>query len=277
MKKLIIILLLLLCLPAFGQFNDTEKMFGQMLNLGHFSTDGIVGFWQFIEAGDLPDESLWGHDGVITGATWAGDSLDFTANSDTVTLGTGRLGLEATQEITAIIWVKFDTLTNGDMVFSRSAFARPWAINVNANGTVVFNSRTTGVKASTTAAGAVVVGTWHMIAATFTASVQTIYIDGLFAVSDAPTGGALDFINTTTETSIGQNVLDSMDARCRSASLYNRALSASEILDLYINPDLPILDDPIWLLFSPGVAGDFIRNIGIGGATGYGIGQGIGR
>ena len=55
MKKLLLIILLLLCLTAnVGQSQlISAKMFGQQLNLGHWSTDGLVFFWRGIES-NLP-------------------------------------------------------------------------------------------------------------------------------------------------------------------------------------------------------------------------------
>ncbi len=90
MKKLLCIILLFLFLTATvgqAQFNDSEPMFGQMLNLGHWSTDGLVFMWRGIEAGNFVDESLSRNHGTISGVTtWSGGYLTGSA--------TGKITLE---------------------------------------------------------------------------------------------------------------------------------------------------------------------------------------
>ena len=251
MKKLLIILFVLcLCVSVFGQFIPI-KMFGQQLS-GPFA-EGLVLYWRGIEAGNAVDESFGENHGIINGPAWKGDSLVFNGTTDIVSFGTGRFNIEATQEFTVIVWAFFDTITNSDGIFGRSQFVRPFDITGRSIGEIQLRTRTaSGVISSGSGAGSIVVGQWYQIAVTFTISTQTIYVNGVLKTSDAPAGGNLNWVNTTTQMTLGDTgATDAIDGRIKLLYFYNRALSASEILDLYINPDLPMQQDPIWQLFSP--------------------------
>ena len=45
---------------------NKPSLFAQ-LRTGHWSTNGLVGYWPFVEAGNLVDFSPYGNHGVITG------------------------------------------------------------------------------------------------------------------------------------------------------------------------------------------------------------------
>ena len=237
---------------------NKKPYIGQPLRKGYRITEGLGGYWPFIEAGNLVDFSFERNDGTLTDVTWSGEGLDFNGGTSEITLGVQKFGIDTTQEFTISIWCNFNTLTNSDAVCGRSAFVRPWDIFVNANGSVSFRSRTTGLITSTSVAGSVTAdGQWYHIAGTFTVSLQSLYINGVLADSDAPTGGSLNFVNDTTDTTIGTTLApNSFDGKCRNASLYNRTLSASEIQQLYINPNLPIQTTPIWMFFQEAAGGD---------------------
>ena len=63
---------------------NKPNLFAQ-LRTGHWSTNGLVGYYPFTRAGNLVDFSPNGNHGVITGATWSGEGLGFDGN-DYVTI-----------------------------------------------------------------------------------------------------------------------------------------------------------------------------------------------
>ncbi len=293
MKKLLCIVLFLLLLTANvgqAQFNDTEPMFGQMLNLGHWATDGLVFYWRGIEAGEAVDESFLGNDGTITSTSWVGNGLDFDGANSLVNCGAGAS--------LANLWVSGGTLSvrlfaesygEGDngRILAKSTLSNArngWALQSRAtnSGIAFLIAREADAGISERWLASMSLNAWHTIIVTYRIAdnVAHIYIDGVEVAENHDTDTA---IATDDDAAlpfcIGNlpNQERTFDGIIADVKLYNRILSASEVLDLYINPDLPMQNQPIWLMFSPPAVGDFIRNIGIGGATGFGIGQGIGR
>ena len=255
MKKLLIILFVLcLCVSAFGQFIPI-KMFGQQLS-GPFA-DGLVGFWRFIEAGNLVDESFGRNHGTITGATWVGQGLDFSAATDEVNFGTDSLNITTTCSF--VVDIKIDTFTDFDAVFSRSVFRYPVRGYVTANRRFVVDFGTTGGTAGIgTGINIIPVGIWTHVVVTANATLGTIniYVNGINKASSSglPVGTFRFNAESWTIGRPSNDVWDALDGQVKGFSIYNRALSASEIQQLYINPDLPIEQEPIWLLRPPPAA-----------------------
>ncbi len=256
MKKFFWVILFLLLLTANvgqAQFNDTEPMFGQMLNLGHWSTDGLVFYWRGIEAGNAPDESFYHNDGTLVGPpTWVGDGLSFNGSSDYVDLGNDdSTDVDGSRSITVSFWMKpavtMDSSSGRIDIFTR--WSKWWMIYDFVEGTLswVFTSTGSGPDYTTTFDA----GRWYHIAGTKDGNNnKIIYIDGVAVLSEISTAGA--YLGTD-PVYIGNSSRNAFyfNGIITDAMIYNRALTASEIAALYINPDLPMQQEPIWLMYSP--------------------------
>lgn len=267
MKKLLIILFVLcLCISASAQFNDSEKMFGQQLNLGHWSTDGIIGYWRFIEAGNLVGESLLSNDGTIIGPTWQGDGLFFDGASS-VNMGVVS-ALDTSDELTIIAvctpggvsadGVLVNNLTAGgaegislfqDDVASVSGRTDTFSIFIAKAAPFGENARIEGTT------GLAVIGKRIHIAVTIRLSDLTglrLYINGVEDMNSPVSMVGIDDLNTGGEPlTFGSGILNSFLGNISDVKIYTRVLSAQEIQALYVDSELPILDEPIWLFFSP--------------------------
>ncbi len=252
MKKLLCAILLLLCLTAHvGQSEYVPvKMFGQQLNLGRRSTDGLVFYWRGIPAGNAVDESPYRNNGTITGARWIGDGLTFDGSDPSTSYVTlPALPLQG-NDITIVASIKSaDTSTP-----SAQWIYKQWGSPIS-DGPALFGVGTTirwEVGADRVEiAGGIIQDTWQHIVAVKQGTLLTIYIDGVSVVSDNKV-----ITHTTNQTAyISGNSAGGVDAFngiIKQCNVYNRALSAGEILDLYINPDLPMQQERIWLMYSPG-------------------------
>ncbi len=258
MKKLLCIILFAFafCLPAFGQFNDSEKMFGQMLNLGHWSTDGLVFLWRGIEAGNAVDESFGGNHGTITGATWAGDGLDFAAASDNdVTISNFRFP-DDNGDLTLIFDITPRTTGENSSAYWMLPTDFAFYLHWNNEG-LTWNRNYTGDNGRwRTANDLGLIGSRNTVVLTHSGTdLPRVYINGVFVIALpeilAPTGTA-DTINNK-DMLIGTNTTRTRDwdGVMHGISVYNHVLSVTEIMQLSINPDLPMEQPPIWLLFSP--------------------------
>ncbi|HEB28406.1 MAG TPA: LamG domain-containing protein [Porticoccus sp.] len=266
-KKLCIILFALLLTANVGQaqFLDSEPMFGQMLNLGHWSTDGLVFYWRGIEAGNVVDESFYRNHGMITGPTWVGNGLSLNGTSDFVSIPDASELNFGSANWSFIIWFKstqFHASGAGGMIEVADAPGDFWptiSLRGNANGTVRLLARDDDLDGSidATSTGTYDDGLWHSATVVRSGTSVNCYFDGIVETiggSDAQLSnmsmGSSWFIGKTYDSTPawwGGDVSD--------INIYNRALSASEILDLYINRDLPMQQEPIWLMYSPPVGG----------------------
>ncbi len=279
MKKLLLVILLFLLLTAnigHAQFNDSEPMFGEQLNLGHWSTDGLVGYWRFIEAGNLVDESLFGNDGVITGATGVGDGLSFNGASDVVDIGGANFRSQDSQG-TIIARIRRDATATGIIYASSDEgtvnhFIDFFSDSSN-SGTLTIGQNNGGATDQVRSTTPLLNDVWYTVAVTSDGSVWALYIDGLpeslITVTGSNSGNWFADVAGRDNSRIGVLTRTSSAAwwpgDISYFSIYNRALSASEIQALYINPNRPIQQDPIWLLFSPTIGGFInILDSGIG-------------
>ena len=264
MKKLLCIILFAFafCLPAFGQFNDSEKMFGQMLNLGHWSTDGLVFLWRGIEAGNAVDESFGGNHGTITGPIWAGDGLDFAAASDNdVTISNFRFPNDR-GDLTLIFDITPRTTGESASAYWMLPTDFSFYLHWNNEG-LTWNRNYSGDNGRwRTGNDLGLIGSRNTVVLTHTGTaLPRVYINGVFVIALpeilAPTGTA-DTINNK-DMLIGTNTTRTRDwdGVMHGISVYNHVLSVTEIMQLSINPDLPMQQEPIWLMFAP-VVGETI-------------------
>ena len=265
MKKLLCIMAFVLLLTAGigqAQFNDSEKMFGQMLNLGHWSTDGLIGYWRFIEAGKLVDDSFSKlHGTLVDDPPWVGEALDFDGTDDYVSVPSDPR-IENFTAITLGAWVNplgapgsgWGRIISKDQGGTSDDYALTYKFDAGGAYKVVCRINTS-VEVKTQEGNTTVVPNtgWHFFVGTWDGVNVRVYLNGVLDGTSAATTGFMDDSNLPL--GIGGHQASNtrrFDGLIRDAFIYDRALSASEIAALCINPDLPIIDEPIWLMYSPG-------------------------
>jgi len=252
MKKLLCIIVFLLTVDVGHSQLISTGTFGQLLNLGHWSTDGLVFYWRGIKAGNAVDESLYRNHGTIMGATWTPEGLDFTNATDHIKINDAK---GPTTSGTAIWRIREDAFVSGGGDFIGKNSNGDYAIYIyNSSGAnnirmLGYNTATGLVIDINLAAMRSVDGTWQTFAATWeSGAFGRLYKNGKLIGEDAVVAGTLRLID---DIWIGGTGAAALDGRMSSCIYYNRALSANEIQQLYINPDLPMQQDPIWLMYSP--------------------------
>ncbi len=229
----------------------TSRFFGQQLRSGHWSTEGLVFYWRGIPAGNVVDESFYGNDGTITGATWVGDGLDFAVASGNDVIIPNFSFPNDTGDLTLIFDV--NPRTDGEADNGYWIMATDFAMYLlwNINGLEINRTDTGDNGRWRTGNDLGLIGSRNTLVITHTGTaLPRIYINGIFEETLpeilTPTGTADTIHNTTMM--LGSNPGNSRDwdGTMYRVSVYNRVLSASEILDLEINPDLPMQEDPVW-------------------------------
>ncbi|KKL75968.1 hypothetical protein LCGC14_2049590 [marine sediment metagenome] len=246
----------------------TTKMFGQQLNVGHWSTDGLVFLWRGIPAGNVVDESFYSHYGTITGATWQGQGLNFNDSLDVVNFGDVALFDLRLDSLTVEVWFTGNT-TSGEVqgLVCKSKFAGAddrWAMAFG-SGTIYAQVQLPGINTnSPISETAYIDGGLHQAVGVWDrAGDLVLHMDGSSAKGtpiDISSAAASD-INSTYDvligsynesTGIGPRANSNFHGEILSVRIWRRALSVGEILELYINPDLPMQEElPVWLGQAP--------------------------
>ncbi len=196
---------------------------------------GLVAEYLFNEgAGDtLGDSSRENNPGVITGPTWVGDGLRFNGTNQNVALGIWP----GYSRITIIARVRFAQAV-GDMeqiMVADSSPDRAFQFRREGAGKLQFVPFIGGGTGSLITGGTTLTtGKWFWVAATMDGSFVKIYVDGVLDATPVA-GGDLD--SASAEWSLGERTpanLEDFEGDLSFASVYNRALSASEINQLFI-------------------------------------------
>lgn len=254
MKKLLCIILLFLFLTANvgqAQFNDSEPIFGQMLNLGHWSTDGLVFYWRGIQAGEFIDESFGRNNGTITDAEWQGQYL-FLDGAGTSHVKISKALITA-YPFTVVMWGE---ITNDDALDFYWSIADDetdkQAIGLRVNSGVLEGFvYTTDFNALT---GSTALSIGQRIQGAFVCASSTdrrIYLNGVLEADEQDADPFPTNVDNVVWGALIRDTIGYTSCKVSETLLYNRALSASEIQQLYINPDLPMQQEPIWLMYSP--------------------------
>lgn len=218
---------------------------GTPLNKGDSLSKGLVGCWLMNEGAGNKVFDLSGNKnaGTFAGDTaWAkgkyGSCLSFDGTGDYVE-GIGPPGL--TDEISISFWVKSNDITKAQfpirifdtgIYFGNGGYIR-WYPDVDRDPAAVSTSLVNGV--------------WYHVAVAHSGIVHNLYKNGVNIQNASSV--ALDVISATIGTQFGaltKGATWQLDGSIDNVSIYNRALSASEIALLYREPFYMFRRRQIW-------------------------------
>lgn len=169
--------------------------------------------------------------GLVYGATWNGDKLTFDGTNDYATLGT-RSYATPTVEVD----LEFNALSGDSHIFSNYVSSNGYGIKAYSDGRVnayMYKSGT-NYAAVCTAAQGVKVGERCKVAMTYNGSNIILYINGVSVATKATTAG--NSTSVTEPLTLGKfpsNSSQWLSGSIYSVKIYDRALSADEILQSY--------------------------------------------
>lgn len=215
-----------------------KPMLGQLPNPAAPGREGLAAeYWLNEGKGNrVQDGSGNGNPGTITGAVWNGSELYFDGSDHFVTKNLFDLSLGGT----IVGWIRVDNVDSdrafasieggGDVanfqfqIWADNAATDYWAIGIHSGGAWSVRYGTKPVVANQ----------WYCVGMTYAAGVGKLYVDGVQE-------GA-DLVHTAQSISkyvwFGENesgAKDLIGSICH-AGIYNRALTAGEFQQLYINP-----------------------------------------
>ncbi len=206
---------------------------------GYNSAPGLVGWWQMDEGSGTTaaDTTIFKNDCTFVGSpTWLtsssckkGNCLSFNG-STYLTCGSNS-SLNYVSGLTMMAWVKHTTLGTGPYVVLAKNNNR-YVLETYAAG-YIYGTITSGVDSWLGTNSAVIPNTgWHHVALTHNAAdnIVSIYLDGV-SVKSASVAWSTDNVGVV---NIGSRVGSfNWDGALDDVRIYNRALTASEILAVY--------------------------------------------
>ena len=208
------------------------------------STNGLVAYWSFNEgSGTIAhDFSGNGNNGTLSGTTipvWTngkfGKALTFDGSTSNVAFSFNATPINTIQRLTFSAWIKTSVGTGVENnVIEIGGNYNSWAIYIDSGDggmpslSLTGNWSTGRVKATTNVKD----GKWHLVTGTFDGTTGTIYIDGNAQNSAAVT---LKSQTGVLSSAIGMNIGggDPWNGQIDEVRIYSRALSASEVSNLY--------------------------------------------
>jgi Tfp pilus assembly protein FimT len=216
--------------------------------------NGLVGYWHLDEgtATTTYDASGYGNNGaLVSSPTWtsgsnckAGRCLSFNGSTNYI-LGPSSNSITGNnnQAITISAWIKTSASTAQYPVAVKRSAAESTLISLSSNqnssgvasaGNLGFLTRDSGDTAHSylVYSGSYNDGQWHYLVAVVNGSSRKLYIDGVERGSDSV--GMQSVSNNTAPTTIGSfGASHFFNGTIDEVKIYNRALSASEILAAY--------------------------------------------
>lgn len=260
MKKVWLLFILLLLWAGLALAAQKPPA-GTLIKPGHPDAQGLVGCWLFNEGtgNAAQDLSGNGNDGVLYGPTWVpgrdGWSLDF--NDDDVTLP-GGTSFRGRDKFTISAWVRADTLAGYSSIYYESiagSFSTRVYLFMN-SGTLIFGGRApdaSGFVNWNTYPTTLSVGQLYHIVAVYNTSEasgfrQKLYVNGV--VNNGGTEGDTITDSSSLKIQIGKlNTVQPWDGTIYLFHIYSRALSAAEIMWLYISPYTMLQQQQVWQWF----------------------------
>jgi len=255
MKKLLLILLLVTLCPA--QYRGVKPMLGTQVDWSHPLSRGLVGYWSMQEGsgGTIYDISGYGNHGTLEADThWVpgkfGPCLDFDGDGDYVQAPNPSFASDT--EGTIVLWFyRSDSGTdktvfycgdsgsnNNFFVFNIDGVERP-KFRVKTSSDILSTGGQAGTLQFST-------NTWYQVAYVAHSSGNTIYIDGLeYTDVDYDTGSSstqawFGNLSGVDACELGRRDVASpgqyFNGQIDNVLIFDRALSASEITQLYLEP-----------------------------------------
>jgi len=224
---------------------------------GHWATKGLVGLWLFNEGpGNTKVFDLSGNGiiGTKTGAIWKpakfGSGIDFIANTDTIVFS--PLPTVFTSRFTIIIWYKGDTILAADdnNLFTDWTSEQLFLTRIDTVSSKIACFTKMGSGGDTQYGGdftgsTITLNAWEQIVFVNDGVKLKAYINAILSGTDFNVAGT--FSQSATTVTMGDENDTGLDGKIDHVMIFNRALSASEISQLYLNPFCMFERDPIEL------------------------------
>jgi hypothetical protein len=194
-------------------------------------TDNVLLLHMNESSGTIVDSSGNGNDGTFNGTYGAtgmfNTALEFDGSNDEIVIPDDNT-LDFNGEVTASAWIYLNDLSGWQSFFHKN-------INTSNQQEVYFeqnNGRLYNYNTISTSSAVLTAGQWHHIAYTASTTTETLYVDGQSVASESLEFGGM---SNTYDLYIGGSGGggEQVDGYMDEAAMWSRALSATEIEDMY--------------------------------------------
>lgn len=208
---------------------------------GNRLDSGLASYWKFDEGpgGSATDASVNGNTGTLTnGPTWTtgriGGAVSFDGTNQHVVVP-HHTSFNQTAAVTVSLWVRFDSLPAGDNIVFEKGFGTGVNYGIDQVGDEIglyfYNG---GWREHITTNADLVTGNWYHVVATYddAANNVRVFVNGRLALDEAESN---TLITNNHDLFIGSNgvLSESINGSIDEVRVYNRALPADEVADLY--------------------------------------------
>jgi len=239
--------------PPLGTRIDTSSSLGR----------GLVGCWLFNEGAGMKlfDISGYNNTGTLTNmeaADWVqgkrGKALSFDGSDEYVDLGTSAGNFNNTDSFSVSAWINANTLNSTNRcIVNRvtGSQANGWEMRITTANKVRFILASTDANYNGQDTTVLSTNTWYHVVGTWNGSDAKIFLNGVEDTSTPITQNSVGTITGTRTLAVGANAITSSSyfpGSIDDVRIYNRALTAQEVKELYVNPNagLSFIDGGVW-------------------------------
>jgi len=182
--------------------------------------------WKYMGYGGLDSFAT-----LKSGVTWSNGEFDFNGTTSYVELsGTSSLNYPITTSVTLSLFVKFDSVgaLKGLITKNRSTSTQ-LGLWLNASSKLIFSANGSDLEGSTT----LTTGTWYNLVGVQYYNNRKIYVNGVLDGTKTSSFGTTPSGSENWMLGQATGVTEFLDGKITNASIYNRALTATEVLQNY--------------------------------------------
>ena len=207
-------------------------------------TDGLKAYYKL---DSNANDSLGNYNGTASNVSWVagkiGQAGSFNGSNSRIILPNSAKGGNS---LTICLWVKFSSLSSNICLYSESGYAYI-SIDILTSGKLRFNNKTSATSLSNfeSSSGLFSTGSWYHLIYSYNSS--TGYLEGYInntKVINQYRGGSQSYYTETNSNAIGAYVHSNgtsyaanMNGLIDEVGIWDRALSAGEVAELYNNGD----------------------------------------
>lgn len=181
-----------------------------------------------------PDVSKYDNDGIITGAFWEGDSLEFDGIDDYVNCGNHPI-TETTIQTTLEAFVKTSSVVN-----TRHMIRKGMSSGIGSDGYYILRSTDNRLQFYINLGfwqyisyTGMPLGKWSHIVGTYNGSLMGLYLNGVLVQSAVKSGNIVGTLPANVFIGTSSDITRFFEGEIALVRIYNKALTAQQVKEAY--------------------------------------------
>ncbi len=198
-----------------------------------------IAHWKFDEvSGSIAYDSVWTNHGKVYGATWSngkvGGGMSFDGTNDYVDCG-DVAAVDGTTGFTIMAWINTDSISVDKLISRKGEDYPPYYFWVRSDYTIFFGIYRSDTPYTAQTTETITPNEWFFVAGTYDGETVRTYINGAEKATNTDPSGATNSNEDNVRIGSGYPEYPSawFDGKIDDVRIYNRVLSAEEILQLY--------------------------------------------